>query len=238
MPSHRASSPRRRASSPRRRSVSPRRRASSPRRRSVSPHAHRRSVSPHHAHAHVAHTGRASSPCPASKPFRSEKTGKCYAGATPAGRQAGVCPSKPDRTGKISEYVAAFVGGRHRCLKAGGAAAKAALGEKGCPAGKALVSVKVRLPDGHVTTAKRCVAPRGEYADKKTCLVGQVLAETTRRGVTPHGQSWEKRVRICVTPATAASKGYRVVSQGSVVKPFKVHPAHAAAHAMAPARRR
>ena len=238
MPSHRASSPRRRAASPHRRAASPhRRRSVSPRRRSVSPR--RRAASPHaHAHRHHAVAGRALSPCPASKPFRSEKTGKCYAGATPAGRQAGVCPSKPDRTGKISEYVAAFVGGRHRCLKAGGAAAKAALGEKGCPAGKALVSVRVRLPDGHVTTAKRCVAPRGEYADKKKCLVGQVLAESMRRGVTPQGHPWEKRVRACVTPATAASKGYKIVSEGSVVKPFKVHPAHAAAHAMAPARRR
>lgn len=159
-------------------------------------------------------------PCPPEKPFRSAKTGKCYAGATAAGRQAGVCPPKQDRTGKMTEYVAAVVNGKHRCLKAGGAMAKKALGEKGCPSGKVLVNVKSKLPSGKVVEGKRCVAPRGEYASKKQCPVGQVLAETTRKGKTPAGKPWEKRVRVCMTEATAKANGYKIVSQGTIVKPF------------------
>lgn len=159
-------------------------------------------------------------PCPPEKPFRSAKTGKCYAGATAAGRQAGVCPPKQDRTGKMTEYVAAVVNGKHRCLKAGGAMAKKALGEKGCPSGKVLVNVKSKLPSGKVVEGKRCVAPRGEYASKKQCPVGQVLAETTRKGKTPAGKPWKKRVRVCVTEATAKANGYKIVSQGTIVKPF------------------
>jgi len=160
-------------------------------------------------------------PCPPEKPYRSAKTGKCYAGATAAGRQAGVCPPKMDRTGKMAEYVAAMVGGKHRCLKAGSATAKKVLGEKGCPVGKVLVNVKSKLPSGQVVDAKRCVAPRGEYAAKKQCPVGQVLAETTRTGKTPAGKTWEKRVRVCVTAETAKKKGYKTVSEGTIVKPFK-----------------
>lgn len=162
-------------------------------------------------------------PCPPEKPYRSAKTGKCYAGATAAGRQAGVCPPKKDRTGKMAEYVAAVVGGKHRCLKAGSATAKKILGEKGCPAGKVLVNIKSKLPSGKVVDAKRCVAPRGEHAGKKQCPVGQVLAETTRTGKTPAGKTWEKRVRVCVTPETAQKKGYKIVSEGTIVKPFTVH---------------
>lgn len=195
----------------------PPKRASSPK-RAKSP---KRASSPKRAKS-PAQQVQGAPPCPADKPYRSVKTGKCYAGATAAGRQAGVCPPKKDRTGKMVEYVAAVVNGQHRCLKAGGATAKSVLGEKGCPAGKVLASVKVKLPGGKMTTGKRCVAPRGDYANKKKCLVGQVLAETTRSGKTPDGKKWEKRVRVCVTRETAMKKGYKVVSEGTVQKPFKM----------------
>lgn len=156
-------------------------------------------------------------PCPPSRPFRSEKTGRCYAGSTAAGREAGVCPPKIDRKGQISEYVYAFVNGKHRCLKAGGATARKHLGQKSCPQGKVLADVQYRLPPdetGRVRTgiSKRCVAPRGKYADLKRCEVGKVLVEA-RRG--------EHLVQTCVTERTAKLKGYKILARGDQQRGWK-----------------
>jgi hypothetical protein len=124
------------------------------------------------------------------------------------------CPPKQDARGRLVEQVRVPTpSGGSRCVKAGGAASKAA-GK--CPAGKVLVSAtfKVPRPDGTVKTVDgmRCVRPKGQYEHLKTCPPGQVLVEKMSHGVTPGDRvPWQKAVRVCVRPETASARGYRIV---------------------------
>ena len=121
------------------------------------------------------------------------------------------CPPKLDRTGKMAHYVAATVGGKKRCLKAGGATAKRVLGAAGCPPDKVFLMSggKMRCVRAGGATAKAALGAKG-------CRAGQVLAEGRKTGVMPAkmgGHRYDKIVRMCLTPATAQRRGWRIVSR-------------------------
>ena len=104
-----------------------------------------------------------------------------------------------------------------RCIKAGGAVAKAALGNKACAPGKMLKRYTATVPDvegtpvmrrGRLTyptkrvPATRCVKDAGY----KVCQPNQVLAMALFQG---------KPIKRCVTPKTAKKKGYSIVAQSA-----------------------
>ncbi len=118
------------------------------------------------------------------------------------------CPPKPDRKGRMAHYVPATIGGKRRCLKAGGDTAKRVLRDQGCPPGKvyAFLDGKHRCIRAGGATAKAALGAKG-------CRPGQVLAEGPASGRTPDGQRWSKTIRLCLTEETARRKGFRIVGR-------------------------
>lgn len=165
-------------------------------------------------------------PCPTTKkgvkrvrvPNPKKGGCKCMSIDSRNARAAGICPMRKDRrTGQMVQTVAikSKKDGAIRCVKAGGAAAKkAALGDRACPEGKYLKTYQARVPLGkgktgtRIVTAKRCVKAVGANKD---CPSTQVLVEVMGKGVAAG-----RMIRRCVTPKTAAAKGYRIVARGTL----------------------
>lgn len=149
--------------------------------------------------------------CPAAQPILDKSTCQCYTRDSDAARKQGICPDKRRSNGRIVHFVAALVRGSHRCLIAGGKAAKQYLGNEACPPGKALATVRRSVPlfpgstQRTTKTIQQCVRPRGKYSRLKDCPQNQVLVEMPRM-----------MGRRCVMPSTATKRGYRFVSQGTL----------------------
>lgn len=161
-------------------------------------------------------------PCTATRKgaprVREHKTCKCLASGGDALRKKGVCTPRRGRDGKMYETV--FAGGR--CLKAGGAAAKAALpGSAACPVGKVLKRYTTQVPlvdpySGQVLEMRRVPATRCVKAvgDLKDCPKGKVLVSVPSSGTTPGGVGWRKDVARCMLRQTAMKKGYNFIAGG------------------------
>lgn len=112
----------------------------------------------------------------------------------------------------------------NRCVKAGGQAAKDAMGIRGCPVGQVLKTYTTRVPvsrrkgDTRMKTvqAQRCIKAVGAI---KNCPSNQVIVQYRQTGrVGPAGQkrSYDTLAKKCVLPATAAKKGYVVLGAGTL----------------------
>lgn len=136
--------------------------------------------------------------------------------------QGECAPRKSKKDGRLYATVRRDIGGgRFRCVKAGGATAKKAVGgNKSCPPGKKLVSYRTRVPDRdgimYSVNATRCVLATGKFKD---CTTDKVLVSVPSSGKTPKGKLWAKNVQKCVTPEFAQAKGYRVLRRGTLPPP-------------------
>ena len=112
----------------------------------------------------------------------------------------------------------------HRCVKAGGQAAKEVLGIKGCPTGQTLKTYTTRVPVSRQkgdtrmrqVKAQRCIKAVGAI---KNCPANQVIIQYRQKGrVGPRGQTKEYNTvaKKCVLPSTAAKKGYQVLGVGTL----------------------
>lgn len=183
-----------------------------------------------------------SKPCAKTKSgtarFRNGVSCKCLAVGGDAARLRGECaPRTGTRNGTAYTYETVpmpytMPDGRRsvKCVKAGGSAAKQALGQKGCPAGKVIDVSRKEVPvmvKGKFTgqfkevTSRRCVKA-GAAGTQKNCPINQVVVSVLSAGQTPptkqnpNGKPWTKRVQKCVTPKTAAKKGYSVIRAGTL----------------------
>ena len=144
---------------------------------------------------------------------RDPVTCKCMVLDGQAARKAVGCAPRMGKNGKMYETVAVkSASGSIRCIKAGGATAKKALGQKACPAGKTLKTYRTTVPTANggrrSVNATRCVKAVGEDKD---CPANQVLVMANGKGVTKN-----KRVQRCVLPETAAKKGLQIVRRGTL----------------------
>lgn len=161
-------------------------------------------------------------PCTATRTgtprVREHTSCKCLAAGGSALRKLGVCTPRADKKGKMYETVFS----RGRCLKAGGAAAKASLqGSAACPVGKVLKRYTTQVPlvdpytgrvlEMRTVDATRCVKAVG---DLKDCPKGKVLVSVPSRGTTPGGVGWRKDVARCMLRRTAMKKGYSFIAGG------------------------
>jgi hypothetical protein len=145
--------------------------------------------------------------------------------------------TKPcQRPGQVRAADAPF-----KCMRRGGAAAKKALGARGCPDGKVLIKGTKMMPTRDGRTRERaytrCVKPKGNHKSKAAqtvCVAPKLLATKRKAGMTPArpayttktgkrvaaqpARSYNTVVTRCVRPMSVVSRGWTAVA-GAVQAP-------------------